>query len=163
MKNFRAPWGWTLRSSSIIAAVVCLGGASIDFATPKGSPLAPYFLNFWVPILFLALLLGTALFTIRGYTVTNEAILVHRLFWDTRLPREGLVSATVEPRALSWSLRICGNGGMFSFSGWFWSKKLGRFQAYATDLNRTVVLRWEKRTAVVSPDDPEGFVREVLG
>lgn len=105
----------------------------------------------------------TALFTIRGYTVTPDAILVHRMFWDTRLLRVGLISATVEPEVMNWSLRLCGNGGMFSITGWYWSKRLGRFRAYVTDLNRTVVLRWEKRTAVVSPGDPEGFVRELMG
>ena len=61
------------------------------------------------------------------------------------------------------SLKLFGNGGMFSFTGWFWSKKLGRFRAYATNLNCTVVLRWEKRTVVVSPDNAVEFVRELMG
>jgi len=135
--------------------VVLLGATSHPHSHPVWNA-------FLLTVLWL-LLPGSALFTIRGYTVTPEAILVHRLLWSTRLPREGLIAATSEPKAMKGALRLCGNGGMFSFSGWFWSKKLGRFSAYVTDLNRTVVLRWDKRTAVVSPDDPEGFVREVMG
>ena len=36
------------------------------------------------------------------------------------------------------------------------------YRAYVTDLSKTVVLRYERRTAVVSPDQPEDFVREVM-
>ena len=61
------------------------------------------------------------------------------------------------------SIKVCGNGGMFSISGWFWSKKLGFFRAYATNLNCTVILRWEKRTAVLSPDNAVEFVQELMG
>ena len=158
MKTFRAPWGRALMWTSVLSVVLVLGIGCWIVTLPGPRPVA------YLPlVLFAVLVLGTALFTIRGYTVTPEAILVHRLLWSTRLPRAGLVSAVSEPKVMNRSLRICGNGGMFSFTGWFWSKSLGRYRAYVTDLNRTVVLRWEKRTAVVSPDDPEGFVRELLG
>ena len=158
MKTFRAPWGRTLKWMSALSVVLLLG-VGVWILTLPGPRLLVY-----VPLaLFVGMALGAALFTIRGYTVAPDAILVHRLLWKTRVPRVGLVSATVEPHAMKGSLRTCGNGGMFSFTGWYWSKKLGHFQPYVTDLNRTVVLRWEKRTVVVSPDDPEAFVREVLG
>lgn len=61
------------------------------------------------------------------------------------------------------SLRICGNGGIFSFSGWFWNKRLGAYRALVTDGAKTVVLRFDKRKWVVSPDAPEEFVRELGG
>ena len=158
MKTFRAPWGKCLVWVSVLSVGLVLGMGSWITTLPGPRSVA------YVPLaLFAGLVLGAALFTIRGYTVTPDAILVHRLFWATRLPREGLVSVTSEPKVMNRSLRICGNGGMLSFSGWFWSKRLGRYKAYVTDLNRTVVIRWEKRTAVVSPEDPEGFVRELVG
>jgi hypothetical protein len=59
------------------------------------------------------------------------------------------------------SLRTCGNGGAFSFTGWYWSKSLGFYRAFVTDLNSTVVLRFGKRTVVLSPEDPEDFVSEM--
>ncbi|MDD5349727.1 MAG: PH domain-containing protein [Chthoniobacteraceae bacterium] len=156
MKTFRAPWGRTLVWVSVLVSVLLLAILLRGSFGPHGR------VTLLLAGLWLVLPLS-ALFTIRGYTVTPEAILVHRLFWDTRLPRRGLVSATVEPRALKGSMRTCGNGGLYSFTGWYWSRKLGHFHPYVTDLNRTVVLRWEKRTVVVSPDDPEGFVRAVTG
>lgn len=153
METFGAPWGKTLRWSSAIVTVLVLGGL---VAT---APLHRNWLG-WVIFAFLVLLLpGAALFTVRGYAVTADAILVRRLFWYTRIPRAGLLSAMALPHAMKGSIRTCGNGGMYSFTGWYWSKALGRFQPYVTDLNHTVVLRWEKKTVVLSPDDPEGFVR----
>jgi len=160
MKRFSAPWGKTLGWVSVLSTLLCVGVLVLLAMVPHQDTIRHFVLPFGF---IFALQFLAALFTIRGYTVTPDAILVHRLFWDTRLPREGLVSATVEPKVMNCSLRICGNGGLFSFSGWFWSKSLRRYKAYVTDLNRTVVLRWEKRTAVVSPDDPEGFVQELMG
>lgn len=73
----------------------------------------------------------------------------------------GLISAEAMPEAMSGSLRTCGNGGAFSFTGWYWSRRLGAFRAYVTDLNRTVVLRFGKRTVIVSPGAPEDFAKEL--
>lgn len=157
MRTFRAPWGRSLVWISVLSTGLLV--ALLLFATSARQPLAVRIIQdcLWL------LLPVTALFTIRGYTIMPDAILIHRLFWATRLPREGLVAATSEPKVMNRSLRVCGNGGLYSFTGWFWCKDLGRYRAYVTDLNRTVVLRWEKRTVVVSPDDPEGFVRELMG
>jgi hypothetical protein len=56
---------------------------------------------------------------------------------------------------------LFGNGGLFSFTGVFRSPKLGRYRAYVTDPARTVILRFAERIAVVSPEDPDAFVRDV--
>ncbi len=50
------------------------------------------------------------------------------------------------------------NGGLFSVTGWYWKRRMGHFRAYVTHLGRTVVLRFEDRTVVLSPGDPAGFV-----
>ena len=59
------------------------------------------------------------------------------------------------------SLRTFGNGGGFSFSGFYYNKRLGSYRAFVTDLHRTVVLRYAKRRVVVSPAAPEDFVRDL--
>jgi DNA-binding transcriptional regulator of glucitol operon len=112
-------------------------------------------------LLPLAIIVGSALFTIRGYTVTSDAVLVHRLFWATLLPLAGLQSAQFEPGAMRWSIRTFGNGGLFSFSGFFRNKALGAYRAFVTDPQRTVVLRYSTRTVVVSPEKPEEFAENV--
>ena len=104
---------------------------------------------------------GTALFTIRGYTVTQDALLIQRLFWKKRIPLQGLKSAQITPDAFRKCIRTCGNGGLFSFSGFYYSKSIGHFRAFATDLANPIVLRFEKRTLVISPSEPEAFVQNV--
>ena len=112
-------------------------------------------------LLPLAIVCGGILFTIRGYTVTPDALLVHRLFWATRLPLSGLHSAQIEPGAMRWSIRTFGNGGLFSFTGWFRNTTLGAYRAFVTDPHRAVVLHFAGRTVVVSPSAPEDFVRDI--
>jgi hypothetical protein len=89
------------------------------------------------------------LFVIRSYTIEPGALVIRRWLWDTRLPLAGLQSAVVQPNAMRWSIRLCGNGGMFSITGWYRNRALGNYRAFVTDLNRTVVLRFARRTVVV--------------
>ena len=159
MKTYQAPWGKSLiviSSLLVVLAVACIFAVSSmrPYITPGF--LAP-FAQWLLPVIVLCCLP----FMIRGYAITDDAILIRRLFWTTRLDRAGLKSAEVIPKAMSKSLRTCGNGGVFSFTGWYWSKSLGFYRAFVTDLNRTVVLRFGKRTVVVSPSEPEDFVNEL--
>lgn len=154
MKNYDAHWGRSLVVISLLASLLCLGvAAGLGWSGRGGAP--------WVAVLPLALVVGAALFTIRGYAVGSGAILVHRLFWSTRLSVAELESAHFEPDAMRGSVRTFGNGGLFAFTGRFYSQSLGSYRAYVTDLRRTVVLRFPGRVVVVSPSAPEDFVREV--
>lgn len=118
----------------------------------------------WVRLMVLLPLLllpGAALFIIRHYTIESEALAIQRLLWTTRLPLAGLQSAEVLPDAMRGSLRLFGNGGMFSITGRYRNRALGNYRAYVTDLTKTVVLRFSTRTIVVSPENPERFVAEI--
>ena len=158
MTNYAAPWSISLVVISSLSTVLCAGIAiGIIWSGYKSGH---KFLS-WVALLPLAIICGGALFTIRGYTVTPDAILVHRLFWTTLLPLAGLHSAQCEPDAMRRSIRTFGNGGLFSITGCFRNKALGAYRASVTDLHRTVVLHFPARTVVVSPSAPEEFVREL--
>jgi hypothetical protein len=157
MKDYKAPWGTSLIITSWMATVVCLGTAIVLIWT-NGAGVR------WLALFPLSIPCGGALFTIRGYTITSNAILVHRLFWATRLPLTGLQSARLEPDAMCGSIRTCGNGGLFSFTGWFRNKTLGDYRAFVTDPHQAVVLRFSRlsqRTVVLSPSPPADFVAEV--
>jgi hypothetical protein len=159
MNTYKAPWGKTLTIVSILVTVLCASVAVLPRIIPtldRAGPAIGWLL--WLPILMIP---ACALFTVRGYTITPEAILIHRPFRDTRLPRADLQSATYLPHAMRGSIRTCGNSGFYSVTGWYWSKSLRSYSAFVTDLNRTVVLRFQNRTIVVSPDDPEQFAREL--
>lgn len=154
MKTYNAPWSTSLIAVSSFATVLCTG-ITIGFIVSGRSALQ------WAALLPLAIVASGALLTIRGYTVTPDAILVHRLLWTTRLPLTGLQSAQFEPDAMRGSIRTFGNGGLFSFSGFFRNKVLGAYRAFVTDLHRTVVLRFPSRIIVVSPSAPEKFIHEI--
>ena len=158
MKTYRAPWGKLLKwISACLVALAIVQWTTMSWLYTGISGWAGFVACWTLPLVVLVCLP----FMIRGYAITENSILIPRLFWTTRLDRAGLKSAEVVPKAMSGSLRTCGNGGAFSFTGWFWNKSLGSYRAFVTDLNRTVVLRFEKRTVVVSPDEPEDFVNEL--
>jgi len=156
MKTYQAPWGKPLIVCSGLLSVLAVVSvfAAVHFR-PFISPaiLAP-FAQWLLPLI----VLGCLPFMVRSYAITDDAILIRRLFWTTCFERSALISAEFVPHAMRKSLRTCGNGGGFSFTGWYWNKSLGFYRAFVTDLNRTVVLRFVNRTVVVSPDQPEDFV-----
>lgn len=161
MTHYRATWSNLLRIISVAAALICVGVANQErHALASGDFRS---IDFWFGVLPLALLIGAALCTVRGYSLTPEAILIHRLCWKTKLSRQGLESAEYQPGMLRHSLRSFGNGGLFSFTGWYHNRTLGAYRAYATDIHRTVVLRLSGKTIVLTPDEPERFVSELIG
>lgn len=139
---------------SAFVSLLCVGGAIAMLLSGRA-------IRLWIALIPLVIVFGGALFTIRGYTVTADAILIHRLFWMTRLPLAGLQSAQFDPNAMRCSIRLLGNGGLFSFAGFFRNKPLGIYRAFVTDPRQAVVLRFPARTVVVSPSDPERFVHQI--
>ena len=109
----------------------------------------------------LAILLVAAAFAIRGYSVMDGRLLIHRLGWSNKFDLSEMVSAEVSPGATLGSLRTMGIGGLFGFVGHFHNEILGSYKAFATNEFNTVVLVFGNQTIVVTPDDPEEFV-EVL-
>jgi hypothetical protein len=158
-RTFSAPWSGLLKAMSVPITFICLFVAIAGVVRHGSVMTIGAFL--FSEVLPAAVIFGAALFTVRGYVVTPAAILVKRLFWDTPLPRAGLESAVYSPGAVRGSIRTFGNGGFYSFTGWFWNRELGRYRAFLTDHSRVVVLRYPGRTIVVSPGDPEAFVREL--
>ncbi len=161
MKTYKAPWCRGLVVISVLATVLCLLVSLLPWVVPtlgKGGGMAGALM--WVPVLMIP---GCAWFMVLGYSISSDEILVRRPFRVTRLPRAGLLEAEARPDAMRGSIRTFGNGGFYSVTGWYWSRGLKSYRAYVTDFKRTVVLRYRSRTLVVSPDDPEGFVRELTG
>ena len=154
MKHYQAPWSTSLVVVTSAVTVLLLGITFMMAFCGRG-------IISWGGLLPLAIVVCSVPFTIRGYTVTPDAILVHRLFWTTRLPLSGLESAKFEPEAMRRSIRTFGNGGLFSITGFFYNKALGAYRAFVTDQHQTVVLHYSRRTVVISPSSPEEFVRNI--
>lgn len=149
---FRAPWSRSLVLTSIAVTVLFLTCALIPlFANLDGVSVS-------VAALLLALWVGAALFTVRGYVLSRNALLIQRLLWRTVLPLEGLIGAAADPAAMRDVSRLAGNGGLFSFSGLWTNRRLGRFRAFATSPRLAVVLELPKQKVVVTPENPGAFL-----
>lgn len=154
-----ASWGPFLKGISITVALLLLGVFLLVACLVPATTLPP--LRTAVMAVPLLILLAAALFVVRGYEVGDGVLRVRRLLWTTRVELGELSEASIDPEAGAGSLRLFGNGGLFSFSGWFRNAKLGRYRAFVTDWRRAVVLRAGAGTVVLSPADPAGFVRDL--
>ena len=153
--EFRSPWSRTLKTTSVFTVGVLL---LVFCAGVLGRQHLPWMGSAFLMALPVVILAGAAPFMVRGYVLTADAIVVRRLGWENRLPLAGLTSVSGDAEAFARSIRLFGNGGLFSFSGHFWNRRLGLFRALATDPDRAVVLRYPKRTIVITPHDPQHFI-----
>lgn len=94
---------------------------------------------------------------IRCYRVTADELFVEGTALHRRFSLAGLKSAEIEPDATAGARKIIGNDGLGAMAGRFRNKKLGRFNAYVTDAEKCVVLRWPEQIVVVSPAHPREF------
>ncbi|MHC4258276.1 MAG: PH domain-containing protein [Planctomycetota bacterium] len=156
--TFKAPWGRSLKLMTGLSVLILIGIPLIGiFTGPKGD----FILKLGMVAMPLTILIISAFFTIRGYVLTTDTLLIKRLGWNSRLDLTNLISVEAKPKAMSGSTRTFGNGGMFCFAGTFYNKKLGSYRAFATDNNRTVILRFLNRTVVITPNKPEEFIAKI--
>jgi hypothetical protein len=157
--HFDAPLGrsvWIVTVLTFLVGLTALGFAGSNLGD---WPSETAWTATWVWIAVLLLLPVTALFAVRGYDVVPDAVLIRRPGWTSRIPLTGLVGVEVDPQAFCGVVFRAGNGGVLGFIGWFWSRRLGWFRAWVTDPARSVRLRFRDRCVVLSPDDPEAFLR----
>jgi hypothetical protein len=158
-----APWPTSLKATSV-AATVLLAGTSLLLirAIPRGTrvPFAEAFgrLMVFVPPLIALIAL---LYVVSGYEVGPKELRVRRLLWRTRVPLDRISRAWHDPDAMKRSLRVFGNGGLYSVTGVYQNRLLGRYRAFVTDPRRSVVLGLPDRIVVVSPADPGAFLEQL--
>ena len=117
MRHFHAaPWPTSLKVVSVLGTAVLCG---VSYAAYRAIPTPAGFThNFGLGVAMvpLAVLVGALLFIVSGYRVDSSELLVERLVTSTSVPLVGLSRVWLDPAACKGSLRIFGNGGLFSFS-----------------------------------------------
>jgi len=156
--RFNAPWGTSLKVMTGLSLVVLIGIPILGAFTGSESNTTRFFGMVILPLLILVI---ASFFLIRGYVLTNTALLIQRLGWNSTLDLTTLISAEADQDAMAKSIRTFGNGGLFCFAGAFRNKKLGPYRAFATDPKRAVVLKFINRAVVITPDKPEEFVTRI--
>jgi len=154
---FNAPWGVLLSVMTLFGAVILLGLPAYTLYTDKVPSGGPSWLFYGLPFM----LLLAYFFTVRGYEIGGDELRIMRPGWQKIFSLRNLQSVDFVPRAMRYSIRTFGNGGLFSFVGNYRNDLLGPYKAYATHFHKTVVLKFPERTIVVTPDEPEKF-RDIL-
>lgn len=160
--RFGVPWSATVKwmtglTVSFLTILVIFGISQVE-EIGSGSSVLFILAAVVMPAL---LIVVSACWMIRGYVVSGEMLLIPRLGWRSKLDLKDLESVEADPEAMERSLRTFGVGGLFCFCGRFRNKKLGAYRAYATDPKRSVVLKFQDQTVVVTPDRPDGFVASI--
>jgi hypothetical protein len=160
-----APMGRRVVGAMIFGLAVALAGAAVSIAVSLRA-LAPHSAHSTQAARTLA-----PLAPLVGLVVIVPVFLVQRskiarfrieenslVLGKKRYPLEGLVSVDRDPDILRWAFRVRGNGGIGAIQGRYWSRRVGKFDAFMTDAENAVVLRWPGQVVAVSPSDTEFFI-----
>ena len=162
--EFTAPVGRRVQLVNRLCLLVigCLVVVAVAFLIGKGAAARESWQPALAPVLAAAVMVPIMLYSrVHGYRLTEHELQILRRNRQNRFPLDGLQGVEVDPKATAWSIKVFGNDGLGSITGRFSNKRLGSYQAFVTDRERTVVLRWPGRCIVVSPDRPEEFAAEV--
>lgn len=121
-------------------------------------PLIPEMPVYGAALMPLVLLL-TWMFSVKGYTVLNDVLTVHRPFWDTSIVLPPDTEFKREPEIRKGLGKTTGNGGVFGYTGRFRNKALGGFRAFATNWDHAVSVtsRSSGMCLVITPETSEGI------
>lgn len=159
-KIYGAPWGIRVKLiTGMVGGIAIIMGCVLPFVLKKEA--APLFVSFLPSIAVTAVFGGTALFVVRRFELTDQEIHVQRSVWKDTINLSGLRSATADATACKGAFKTFGNDGLFAMHGRFYSKKLGKFRAFVTDRANAVILKFDDRTIVISPENPRSFVNEL--
>ncbi len=151
-----APMDTPARIGTALISILMVGCAAVGVLVAEMRPL----------ITVAVLLAVTAWFSWRiapkRYEATGEAVVIVRgwPFRDISIPVSGIREVrrvTLSP----WkTVRTFGVGGLFSYSGRFWARDVGKFYGGVTDFGRAVLIDAGERY-VISPENPDDFVRDI--
>lgn len=156
-------WPASLKMLSFLGSALLIGvGIATVKAIPHGTHV-PYAEALGTVVAFVppAIALFSLLFVVVGYELKPQQLRIRRLFWSTEISVIGLQRVYADPELMKCSLRIFGNGGLFSITGLYQNRTLGRYRAFVTNSEQAVALFLSDRIIVISPRDPEAFVQAV--
>lgn len=153
-QHFGAPWGKLVKSVTL--GVLGLWLVMVFAASFLPPPVGIFFVS-GLPLVAIP----SYFMSVSGFSIREGRLLVHRVGWAKEFDLAKLTGVEVNPHAMLGSIRLCGNGGLFCFIGWYRNTVIGRYRAYVTDTARGVVLEIGGEKIVVSPDDPEAFVESL--
>ena len=114
----------------------------------------------FIPIFLFIIDLGVFIFRPISYIITDQEIIVNRLWKDVIINRKDIQNVEILDNDFSKrTIRTFGVGGMWGYFGKFIHDIIGTTTWYVTRRDKMVLLRLvDGKRMVLSPDDLEGFV-----
>jgi hypothetical protein len=111
------------------------------------------------------LLLMTIVFYLlspRAYGFDKEYLFIGRMIAPLRIPLSEITNVRMpDTKELSWAIRTFGNGGLFGYTGRYYTKHIGKMNWQCTRRSNFVVIeRINKVPLIISPEEPAKFVFE---
>lgn len=108
---------------------------------------------------FVALVIGTFLFSVTGYTINAGTVTINRWLYNVNINRADITEYRVVPdEDMKWTIRTFGVGGLFGYYGRFTNTNLGGMTWYATRRSNYVLLVAGGKKIILTPDDTEAFI-----
>ncbi len=145
---FFATWDWKV--SIITILFLSLFGGLLFFTEQNLIP----------RIMYVCIVLICALFGVFGYHIKDDELRIIRLGWVKTIKFTDIKKVEFKPNAMKRSIRTWGIGGAFGYIGYFSNRILGKYKAFATNTNNTVLiyLKHNDYIHVVTPDNPKDFI-----
>jgi hypothetical protein len=156
-----APWSRSLKIISALGTILILAAGVAAYLSVPALPGFTHLFGLAIALVPPIILALSILFTVTGYALEGSDFYVERLFFSTRTSLAGLNWIKFDPTLCQGSMRVWGNGGLYSFTGLYRSKALGRYRLFATDLSQAVVLFRPGHVVVITPAVPEAIIEHM--
>lgn len=160
MTQYEAKWDNLVKMLTFILLAVLIIPVitMIQMAVSKGA------WELWIPIVVLTAGLGGAyLYAPKGYELGNGMLRIRRPVGNIDTPLSDIAEAkAIDQKELGTGIRLFGSGGFCGYIGLFRYKGLeGNAFFYATDKSKLVVIKTDRKTYIISPDDRDGFLEDM--
>lgn len=143
-------------------SVVIMGTAYVAWQK-SGGDIMVVVLSGMVSLLLFATIGMMYLLRTTGISVTGDAIMIERKIKPVTIPFSDIKEIkNVSKEEMGRVIRTFGNGGLFGYTGMYYSKKQGSMMWYCTRLGNYVIIETrDGKKVVISPDNPQELVRAV--
>ena len=95
-----------------------------------------------------------------GYEVDDDSLQIVRRIGKFSIPRNTIEKVSpLTPQDLGFAWRMAGNGGVFGYTGWYSSGKIGKMRWFVTQRNNYVLVETTQGAKyLLSPDDASGLI-----
>lgn len=127
-----------------------------EFAMDKHAHLALLLSSVFIFLLLVFFYLSRPL----KYKIENNSIVICRLLVNKIILKDEIKTVRIpNPKELDWPIRIFGNGGIFGYTGRYYTKHMGSMIWFCSRRNNYIIIeRKNKIPVVISPDEQKAFL-----